>query len=239
MGLPKKISPCPILESIAEIRFDSKVPSEAIFGVIYTGIKDEFPGEVANLPVLQLPEAIRAHDKDLKYQPYYRLKHENYILSIGPKVISLACVDPYAGWEAFSEKIKGLINNVLKSGVIEKIERIGLRYINFFESNIFDSVDMNISIGKNSLSQSNLLVKTGYSVDEYAVLTQIFNSAMTDKQGVAVSGSIVDVDVSREDIDYSDCESLFEFLNSAHTIEKKVFFELLSEEFIATLNPEY
>ena len=33
--LPEKINPCPILEAIVEIRFDSKVPHEAIFGIIY------------------------------------------------------------------------------------------------------------------------------------------------------------------------------------------------------------
>lgn len=32
MELPKRITPCPIIDSIIEIRFESTVPDEAAFG---------------------------------------------------------------------------------------------------------------------------------------------------------------------------------------------------------------
>ena len=56
--LPFSIDPCPILEAIFEIRFESSFPGDAIFGIVYNEFKDEFQ-EVEQLPVLQLPAAMR------------------------------------------------------------------------------------------------------------------------------------------------------------------------------------
>ncbi len=40
--LPKKISPCPILEGIVEFRFESPFPDDAIFGIMYKEFKSDF-----------------------------------------------------------------------------------------------------------------------------------------------------------------------------------------------------
>jgi len=39
--LPKSIETCPIIEAIFEIRFESTVPGDAIFGIIYNEFKTE------------------------------------------------------------------------------------------------------------------------------------------------------------------------------------------------------
>ena len=67
--LPKKINPCPILESIIELRFSTSFPHDAIFGIIYKEFKDLYP-KVEPLPILQLPEIVRREDKNLLYKPY-------------------------------------------------------------------------------------------------------------------------------------------------------------------------
>jgi uncharacterized protein (TIGR04255 family) len=36
--MPIKITPCPIVEAIIEIRFTTMLPSEAIFGIIYNAV---------------------------------------------------------------------------------------------------------------------------------------------------------------------------------------------------------
>lgn len=40
--------------------------------------KDEFQ-QVEQLPVLQLPAAIRNHDSNLKFTPHYKIKKDNFI----------------------------------------------------------------------------------------------------------------------------------------------------------------
>jgi uncharacterized protein (TIGR04255 family) len=67
--LPKKISPCPITEAIVELRFESDIPNDAVFGIVYQDFKTDYP-VLEDLPILQLPESIRKQDKALHYKPY-------------------------------------------------------------------------------------------------------------------------------------------------------------------------
>ena len=83
MKLPKKITPCPIVEAIVEVRFESDIPEDAIFGVIYSKFKEEY-SDLEKTALLQLPEQIRSKDPSLKFKPYYKLRNENFILQIGP-----------------------------------------------------------------------------------------------------------------------------------------------------------
>ncbi|MDZ7758957.1 MAG: TIGR04255 family protein [Desulfovermiculus sp.] len=69
MKIPKRIDPCPIVEALYEIRFEPNYPSDAIFGLIYKAMKQEFDS-FEKLPILELPETIRSTDDVLEYKPY-------------------------------------------------------------------------------------------------------------------------------------------------------------------------
>jgi uncharacterized protein (TIGR04255 family) len=86
---PTKISPCPIIESIVEIRFKTKLIPDAVFGVLYNAFKEDYPGLI-KLPILQLPAPVRDSDPNLIFQPHYRLSCKDFLLQIGPRVISLS-----------------------------------------------------------------------------------------------------------------------------------------------------
>jgi len=72
MKLPLKISPCPIVEALLEIRFTTVIHPDAVFGLFYNALKSDFP-KVDNLPILQIPDALRATDPNLKYKPLYKI----------------------------------------------------------------------------------------------------------------------------------------------------------------------
>jgi len=44
--LPEKIENCPIVEAVFEIRYSSKYPEDAIFGVLYAAVKDFFTEKI-------------------------------------------------------------------------------------------------------------------------------------------------------------------------------------------------
>ncbi len=67
MKLPKRLKRNPILEAIAEVRFLSSVPNDAVIGLVFSSVQDIF-GKPENLPILQLPAALREADPNLKYQ---------------------------------------------------------------------------------------------------------------------------------------------------------------------------
>ena len=101
--IPLSIDPCPILEAIVELRYESNGPEEASFGLIYGQIKSEFGQDVTHLPILQLPEQIRAGNAQLKHQAHYSLQGDGYQLRIGPHVLAFIQNSPYNGWKSFSE----------------------------------------------------------------------------------------------------------------------------------------
>jgi len=117
--LPKQITPCPIKEAVVEIRFESALPADATFGVVYNTLKNPY-SQIEKLPILQIPEILRTNDPDLTYQPYYKLKRENYLLQIGPRTLSLAVVEPYPGWIAFLPEILKVFEKITELAFINQ-----------------------------------------------------------------------------------------------------------------------
>ena len=238
MSLPKKISPCPIVESSIEIRFDSEMPSEAVFGVVYTQLKNEYKG-IEKLPILQIPEEIRSQDPALMFQACYRLTGGNTIISIGPKVISIACVKEYSGWENFSAKAVDILLKVNQSGIISKLSRVGLRYINFFDGNILDRIDLSAKIGESSLTSNNTFIKTEFTRNDFSIVLQVANNANILIEGKQKMGSIIDIDTSISHFNKDAINVSSELLGAAHTEGKQLFISLLKKDFLESLKPEY
>ncbi len=142
--LPISINPCPIAEAIFEVRFESSYPRDAIFGTIYNQFKNEFQ-KVLQLPVLQLPAAIREQDPNLQFSPHYKLPAGKFTIQIGPNVFSLINNRQYCGWKLFSHKIIETYQRLSELEIIQKHNRTALRYINVFEGmNIFDRSTLKI-----------------------------------------------------------------------------------------------
>ncbi len=238
-GLPKKISPCPIVEAIVELRFSSAVLPDAIFGIIYQVFKDEFPGEPERLPILQLPDPIRSMDPALQYQPYYKLIAGNLIFQIGPRVTSLSNVKDYTGWETFSKRIKDAFSKVEKLKIIKSVERLGIRYINFFKLDIFDNINLKILMNDSRLDTLQTTLKTEIQDDNFINILQIANKAQATIQKELITGSVIDIDTVSKDIGETFFGEMENLLEKGHNIEKKLFFSLLKKEFLSTLNPEF
>jgi uncharacterized protein (TIGR04255 family) len=235
MRIPIKISPCPIQEAAVEIRFESNFPSDAVFGLIYNAFKSEYTGPTEKLPILQLPDFVRTKDPNLTYQPHYKLTKNGFILQIGPKVISINNVNKYVGWADYSKKIFKSIEKMKKLNLITKLVRIGIRYINFFELDIYKNINLDLKLSKKPFISEQLsirsLLKTGRFLTNLQVLNHgnIFNK----------HGSIIDIDTYIEKLNERDFENLESVINEGHNKEKEVFFTLLKSDFLNQFHPEY
>ena len=137
MSLPKQITPCPINQAVVEIRFNSTLPPDAVFGVVYNKLKDSYK-TAEQLPILQIPEAVRNNDSNLLYQPHYKLTKDYYALQVGPKVISIAITDQkYTTWDSYYEEIQDVFKKIKEVDFISNVLRVGLRYINIFAEDIW------------------------------------------------------------------------------------------------------
>jgi len=234
--LPKKISPCPILEAIFEMRFDSNLPEDAIFGVLYNKFQDEYQN-VEPLPILQLPQVVRAQDPNLIYAPHYKLSNENTVIQIGPKVFSLANVGEYAGWDRFSEQIQSIYNKIEETKIVFTVNRIALRYINIFEdTNILLGTNFKASLGDESLNDQKINFAAEISSSNSISQLKIINSAEAIISGRQIKGSIIDIDSA---VNLQNFDTFLSAIECSHIEEKTLFYKVLGQDFIKKFNPEY
>lgn len=237
MKLPKSISPCPIKESVSEVRFEPNVPEDAVFGIVYQALKTEFP-EAKPLPILSLPVEFRTGDKDLMFQPYYRLENTDSRVLLGPRTISVGMRGEYSGWAIHSRRIKSILAHFYETGVVGQIARFGLRYISFFDFDIFPNLLLKITVDNDPLEGEETFFKTVISAGDCKSLLQIGKGvALTSKP--EAKGSVIDIDSFETDIRGDFGHRLDDFLENAHGSEKELFFKLLKPEFLEKLNPVY
>lgn len=235
MKLPIFIEKCPIVDALIEIRFESEVNTNAVFGLIYGAIIQNYPGSVVNLPIMQLPEAVREKDPALKFKPLYRINNKNIIIQIGPDVICISSPIPYIGWSLFKQhvcKILYLINT--NGAIIKKVTRIGHRYANFFDNNMLNNITMGFNM-TDGYDFNNIMITTQVKDNDFQNTIQFSNSAIYNQN----KGSIIDIDTFKQYSDNYFLENAEKEIEKAHQCEKKLFFSLLKADFIESLNPKY
>lgn len=240
-SIPKKLSKCPLVDALIEIRFEASVPNSAVFGMIYSHLKDNFPGNIINLPVSQLPEQIREKDPNLKFRPLYRIESSKVILQIGTNVISVSSIIPYIGWNELSSNAEKVIDVLIKNEIINRVTRLGHRYINFFSEDVLPKLELYLKKG-DTISKDhfeNTYIRTTIVENNFTNLIQIMNDAHYGSGNSNVQeGSIIDIDSFCEYEGDSFLVNYKDELLKSHKSEKKVFFSLLNRELIESLEPE-
>jgi uncharacterized protein (TIGR04255 family) len=236
--LPTRISPCPIVEAVLEIRFITEVPWMLIPGLLSTLISDKYPKTV-DLPLSQMPDAIRREEPHLVYQPLIQFVGDPFTIQLGPRMLSLVSNKEYPGWTPIFEQLKWLLQHVKTAGFIAEGERIGLRYIDFFQMDLFQKLTLRVNSDGQSVEGAEMNLTTTFVQEGFLSKLIIANNALVKTQGRANKGSVFDLDIALNAGDFDLFENGLDRFQKAHQINKEVFFGLLRPEFLASLNPEY
>ena len=247
ISLPKKITPDPIIQAVIEIRFEPKVQSDAVLHFVSESriVKDCF-GASQELPIYQLPSPVRNSEPGLRYSPYFHLEgkggYQGYLLQVGPRAISLVSNEPYKGSDDFLEKTHSLFSSINEHGAIGKVERLGIRYIDFFDFNIFDKLQLSLTIPGHELEHQSSSVRIEFPrTGSFARTLHVVSNAKvaSSKDGTEKTGSILDIDAFTDQLPSSFFQKAEELLKEGHLAQKELFFNLLKDDFIKTLKPEY
>ncbi len=123
---------------------------------------------------------------------------------------------------------------------MNKIERIGLRYINLFDENIFDKVKFEVKIIDKPLTHESTNLRTEIIDDKFVKVLQIGNAVNFIKNNSTLTGSIIDIDCLYNIEDNLDFFTNYrKVIEDAHIREKKLFFSLLEESFLKELQPKF
>ena len=239
--IPIKLDNCPIVESVLEFRFDSDVDRAIVFPVLFSSISNDFQAPIA-LPILQIPDSVKAIDPNLKDQPCYRLllkEDPNFSLQVGPRVIAFSFNQYYRGWKAFKDYVLTYFAKLRETNVIKKVTRMGFRVINFFDWDIFKrGTEVRISLLGQDIPYEETTLRTKFINGEYQSVVNIINNAQLNTPTGAKAGSVIDIDTC-----LTSCDNFFpkvpDYMDKAHTVEKELFFNLLKDELIESFSPTY
>jgi uncharacterized protein (TIGR04255 family) len=235
--LPKKITPCPIKEAVFELRFESSVPEDAIFGIVFNQFKEEFNNTATSLPILEIPSQIRNQDPNLMFAPHYKMDSEFFTMQVGPKVISLVNINEYKGWKYFQERIAKTFERLQTIGIVTKVNRLALRYINIFPNkDIFESSSVRILLENSPLDSSNINLVTEIKKGSISSSIRVISGAQVAMVNEIIQGSVVDIDSSIQNVE-SNC--FLNNLNQVHEEEKRLFYKIIGSEGLKTLTVEY
>ena len=232
----------PIIDAVFDIWFESKIPSEALLGIIVENI--ESYKEIRSLPLLQLPKDIRLMDPNLKHQALYEILSTDkpYKIVLGHNSLGIALNGEYQGWnESFFPEIKNLYEKIFNKGLIEKITRCGLRYVDFFQDqNIYEIGKVSVLINKNDVTDptQKILLRIEKEIDDnIAMAVVIDNKAIVKKapENTEQNGSIIDIASFVKNEEFLNEENFFDTVDQLHTVNKNYFKEVANDELIKQL----
>lgn len=239
--LPAKIDPCPIVEAVFEIRFTTTKPWMELPGALAARIDERYPDR-EELPLGKIPEELRKQLPGSAHLPLYQFLSDQFRIHLGPQMIGL-CVAPgrYPGWSAVSKELTWFLERVRKAGFMEEGARLGVRYSDFFEADIFDHIDLSIAISSQGkpLGDSERQLITVFQEGAMNIRLMLANNAVMGNAHGPRQGSVLDVDVAFGALDFDLNDNVMQRFSEAHEAIKKLFFGLITEPFLQSLNPTY
>ncbi len=249
MKIPKKIFPDRIVDAIVELKYTLNHPYEVSLGMLYSNIDDTYnyssrPLNNHKKPVQNSNFAIGEKvEIQIGIKPIFF--NANIKIEITPDSIIFNCLNDYISWEVYSEEIEKFLTQILKDNVIKSFNRIGIRYISHYpELKIFDISKFEFTFGMPELQSDTFSFNSAYRTNDFRVILNLNNlmslfSANENGDLVNIPTSIIDIDIIKEGFVEVELIKLLEEINIAQRKQKEIFFNLLKDSYLSTLNPEY
>ena len=134
-----------------------------------------------------------------------------------------------------------MISRVEGVGLVKHVTRFGLRYINSFKLDILRHSSLSIRCSDIDLTtkSSQIQLTAQISAAPFVQTLRVLNGASVKQHEEIIGESVIDIDTALNDGLDNFFVNRDGILDQAHEAEKRLFFELLSEEHITSLSPEY
>lgn len=231
------------LSTVQECVFDVNVVLngvvENLLGII--GNVDGFE-EITKLPLTQIPEHVRKNDPNLKYQAMYEIRSKTqtqYKILLGENTIgmTLNAQGAYTSWtSSFYPTIQKIFSTIIMSGRINKIDRMGLRYIDFIENyNIFDGGKISVQINENDACDKKMFLRVEGEDSGVVYVKNVSNN--TPFINFKNTGSVIDIVTAMENKnlavdEHFDMQAFFSETDNLHTVHTNKFKEVINDDYI-------
>lgn len=236
---PERIEPDAILEAIVELRFDVDQLPEIIIGKLLSSpyLADWV---ITRLPQADIPYAAKKSDASLRYQPMYQLEQGSWLIRLSANQLSLHILPPYCGWQLFESKTREFLSHCWEGIGRPMLTRCGLRYVNALTGqghgvSSIDDLNLKVDVGGKSLVDVTVTYGSDQSNGTEA-LVRIASRKHVEGDLPDDASFVVDIDIRNEKpADFTSMTSVLEWLEVAHELEKRLFFELLPRSIVQKL----
>lgn len=247
MKIPRKITPDNIKDSIIQIVFVPACPAELVIGRFEQNLKDLFEfkaGAPTSKQTLRLPDGneltIGQYAGNAAPGGFFVDRGNVVKVSVTPNTVVFNALKNYPGWSTMFPIIRDTIVHLLKYGIAESVQRVGVRYISQFEDiAIFENLKMSLALEIGNKSFLATQLKSEFDEDEFKVILNLLNNYLRKDGEKEKKFSIVDIDVIRIFNSSRNIDDIVGLVDKAHSKQKATFFSLLSDKFLNSLNPEY
>jgi uncharacterized protein (TIGR04255 family) len=235
---PTRITPCPILEALLEVRFVTSTPWNVLPGLLFQRIREKY-SESKDLPLAKIPEELRRSEPNFSHLPLVSFDAGGYSIRLGPQVIALHSLGEYPGWTSIHAEMTWLVEQIREVGFFGEGSRLGMRYIDFFQGDIFPNLRIRPVCADDGVTGIETSMTFAFEREEFGARLILNNSVSAEIGGEPRTGSVFDLDLSLNAGQFDLFENGLARFEDAHRINKEIFFGLLSPEFLSTLSPEY
>ncbi len=152
--IPKSIKPCPIKSASLELRFESNLKDELIRLTLYKVLKQKITniGQVSSRSNSE-PNAIEIRNR-------MNLICDSIAVGYSKNSLLFETVGDYPQWQDFYGFISDSLVELSSDLKIEKLTRLGIRYINFFDqaNKLEEIVNFKYTLGHKEQKISNYLL---------------------------------------------------------------------------------
>ncbi|AQG81015.1 TIGR04255 family protein [Spirosoma montaniterrae] len=242
MKLPRKIDDR-LKDAIVNIQFVPGVPAETVLGYAHAHLNTLFDTVTADpFPAFSL----QANSLMIDQRSVYFLSKDRKVrIDINGQSITFNVNQGYPGWAEYRNVIADCLNALGAGNVIKQFTRLGIRYISQFDDvQIADSINIDLAI-RSVPAERRGQIRVEFVHQGFQVIVTLVDRYPTEVRSPLPSApgffSLVDIDVikfyaTERPIDQ---QTLLTDIDTAHHEQKVLFFELLKDSFLQTLNPQY
>jgi uncharacterized protein (TIGR04255 family) len=242
MSLPKKLNSDNLKDTLVEIRYSSDIPQELTLGLVFRMLAPlgyTYTPANVNISLGESQQVALGFNSNIGG---FLIK-ENVRIQLISNQITFNCLsDKYVGWESYSRIILEVMDELYKQEVIRNFNRISIRYISEFKNlAIFPNIKGNIDISQTGLKLDNSILRLVDESQNLKIFITLTNKAKRISQNQQiVDASLVDVNIFEHfNPPINELKDLKTKLDIIHLKQKEVFFGLITDDFLKTLNPLY
>lgn len=235
-----------IVEATFELRFEgtTKTVADLIPGLLFGAYKDRGP-KALRTPVAEVPREFQASDPLLKYSPRQGILLDNFRILFGDLTAQVSHSTPYVGWTKFRTMIIDVLDQLKHSGLIKTVERCSLKYVNLIPSagsieEQFGCIKLKAVLGERDLTKRLTMIRTEVHENKMINIVELSpNATVRTPDGKEdLSGFMISVDTVNPNV-HAFWDKRDQILDSTHEMEKSIYFDTLTDETIASLDPVY